>query len=76
MTDGTMTIGNQVGATSTTEEEATTLLVLEIVIRRRAGTAAATSVCAARVWPATFRSALGSTLLVLWTLPMLLLPGR
>lgn len=60
-----------VSATATT-----LLLALEILVRHRGGAAAAPQVPAVRVWPATFLATMIMTLLVVWALPMLPLPGN
>ena len=54
----------------------TTLLILEIVVRKRGGASAAPRVEAVRVWPVTFFATMAMTLLVLWGLPQLPLPGN
>lgn len=59
-----------VSATATT-----LLLALEIIVRRRGGAVAAPRVPAVRVWPVTFLATMAMTLLTVWALPMLPLPG-
>ncbi|TVR18205.1 MAG: vitamin K epoxide reductase family protein [Nitriliruptor sp.] len=54
----------------------TTLLLLEVVVRRRGGAAAAPVVPAVRVWPAAFVATMAVTMLVLWAIPQLPLPGN
>ena len=60
-----------VSATATT-----LLLLIEIVVRRRGGSAVAPEVPAVRVWPATFVATMAMTMLVLWAIPQLPLPGN
>lgn len=56
---------------------ATTLLFLiEVAVRRRGGTATSPVVPAVRVWPATFVVTMAVTLLVMWSLTVLPLPGN
>ena len=56
---------------------ATTLLfAIEVIVRRRGGAAAAPVVPAVRVWPAAFVATMGMTMLVLWSIPQLPLPGN
>ncbi len=56
---------------------ATTLLFLtEVVIRRRGGSTAAPAVPAERVWPATFVATMAMTLVAMWSLTVLPLPGN
>ncbi len=54
----------------------TTLLVIEVIVRRRGGAAAAPVVPAVRAWPATFIATMAMTMLVLWAIPQLPLPGN
>ena len=54
----------------------TTLFVLELVIRKRGGTANAPVVTAERVWPATFVAVMAMTILAMWSLTVLPLPGN
>jgi len=51
-------------------------LLLEVVVRRRGGAAAAPVVPAVRVWPAAFVATMAVTMLVLWAIPQLPLPGN
>lgn len=56
---------------------ATTLLLLfEVEIRRRGGTAAAPQVSAERVWPVTFVAVMVVTVVAMWSLTVLPLPGN
>lgn len=54
----------------------TTLLLIEVIVRKRGGAAAAPFVPAVRVWPATFVATMAMTMLVLWGIPQLPLPGN
>lgn len=54
----------------------TLLLLIEVVVRRRGGSAAAPVLPAQRVWPATFVGTMAITLLVMWSLTILPLPGN
>ena len=54
----------------------TTLLLIEVIVRKRGGAAAAPFVPAVRVWPATFVATMAMTMLVLWSIPQLPLPGN
>jgi len=54
----------------------TTLLLIEVIVRTRGGAAAAPVVPAVRVWPATFVATMAMTMLVLWGIPQLPLPGN
>lgn len=56
---------------------ATTLLfAIELTVKLRGGVAASPPVRAERLWPVTFGATMAMTMLVLWALPMLPLPGR
>ncbi len=56
---------------------ATTLLfAIEVIVRRRGGATAAPVVPAARIWPAAFVATMAMTMLVLWSIPQLPLPGN
>ncbi len=60
-----------VSATATT-----LLLLIEIIVRHRGGAAAAPQVSAVRVWPVTFLATMAMTLLTIYSLPLLPLPGN
>lgn len=54
---------------------ATATLLLAVVVRRRGGAVAAPAAPSVRVWPATFVATMATTMLVLWPIPQLPLPG-
>lgn len=54
----------------------TTLFVLELIVRSRGGAAAAPRVDATRAWPITFIATMAMTMVAMWSLTVLPLPGN